>query len=144
MPPAPRSPPTCGDFQYVFQDVLLYNSANFQNYTIFFLLQNIIDEINETLILMNSMVYSSFLSVILTAMNKHKGINNSSHRGFPNQKCFYLKRAQLLELKRAQPVRPGPSPSPLGLRFYANPRVQIQELPLFYSSLTEKSFKNIC
>ena len=35
-PPAPCSPPTAGDFQYVIQDVSLYNSANFQNYTIFF------------------------------------------------------------------------------------------------------------
>ena len=35
-PPAPRSPPTGGDFQYVIQDVPLYNYANFQNYTIFF------------------------------------------------------------------------------------------------------------
>ena len=35
-PPAPRSPPTGGDFQYVIQDVPLYNSANFENYTIFF------------------------------------------------------------------------------------------------------------
>ena len=35
-PPAPRSPPTGGDFQYVVPDIPLYNSAEFQNYTIFF------------------------------------------------------------------------------------------------------------
>ena len=36
-PPCPfRSPPTGGDFQDVVQDVPLYSSANFQNYTIFF------------------------------------------------------------------------------------------------------------
>ena len=64
-----------------------------------------IAEMNQALFSMNKMDYSSFLSIIQTAMNNHNSRTNCSHKGFPawwttlcsnlrHQKSFYLKRPQ--------------------------------------------------